>query len=376
MKRDLPIKRLAKIAQLIRDRLVALRATRYGRLNSQLREIVNTLDQMKALDRGIRLCGERGWDRSANRLTHRIDRMLPDQRYTIERVGQTIESCRIEVPSLHDIVAELQAAEQEFGQFNWCRESQCVSVVTEPIELEGVELGEFEIMLELKRLADLDRDVPYRVVALDPNPAAGNDAITHPHVSEDRLCTGDASAAIRAALTGGRIGDLFVLVRSVLTTYNPGSPYIRLEDWDGRQCHDCGCMMDQDDYYVCERCENDFCDECSSYCRQCDASVCHGCLTECPGCNEVYCENCMQSCAECGERFCEGCLETCASCGELFCGECLDHDGMCPGCGESEENQDGEPDQDRVDHDNEAGGPQPIGPEIVRQAQRVGAVPA
>jgi len=378
VKPDLSVKRLVKIAQSIRDRLVALRATRYERIHTQLRDTLGTLDQMKWLDRSIRMCAERGWDRSASRLVYRVERLLPDQRYMIDRIGQTIESCRIEIPPLRDIVAELEAAQQEFGQLNWCSKTGCVSVVTEPIELEGVELGEFEIMLEINRLADMDRDVPYRVVALDPHLAAGNESVTHPHVSDGRLCTGDASAAIRAALTTGRISDLFVLVRSVLTTYNPNSPYIRLEDWDGRPCHDCGCMMDEDDYYICERCEERFCSECSSYCRRCDASMCHGCLSVCAACDDLYCENCFQSCAECGERFCEGCLEGCASCGELLCSGCLDDDGMCPGCAKSQEDQDGDPDdgQDRVDGHSEEKGPEPIGPEIVRQAQRVGAIPA
>ena len=378
MKPDLPVKRLAKLAQLIRGRLLALRTTRYERLHTQLRDTLGILEQVKAFDRNIRVCAERGWDRSANRLTHRVERLLPDQRYMIDRLYQTMESCRTPIPSLRDLVAELQAAEQEFGQLNWCGKTGCVSVVTEPIELEGVELGEFELVLEINRLADLDRDVTYRVVALDPNPAAGNESVSHPHVSDERLCTGDASAAIRAALTTGRIGDLFMLVRSVLTTYNPGSPYVRLEDWDGRPCHDCGCMMDQDEHYTCERCENDFCSECSSYCRRCEASVCQGCLSECPGCSELYCENCLASCAECGERFCEGCLDSCASCGELFCGGCLNDDGTCPECAESQEDEDGNADdgQDRVDSSVEGGGPEPIGPEVIRQAQRVGANPA
>ena len=63
------------------------------------------------------------------------------------------------------------------------------------------------------------------MIALDPHPAALNDAVTHPHVSDERLCTGDAGAAIQAALAAGRVFDFFTLVRSVLVTYNPESPY-------------------------------------------------------------------------------------------------------------------------------------------------------
>ena len=356
MKPDLPVKRLAKIAQLIRDRLLALRTTRYDRLHTQLRDIVGVLDQLTAFGRNIRMCGSRGWERSANRMVHRVERLLPDQRYMIERIGQTIESCRIEIPSLRDLVAELQAAEQEFGQINWCAKTGCVSVVTEPIELEGVELGEFEIMLEINRLADLDRDVPYHVVALDPHPAAGNASVSHPHVSDERLCTGDASAAIHAALAAGRICDLFMLVRAVLTTYNPGSPYVRLEQWHGHACEDCGTVVADEDTYFCHECQNDFCGECASHCHRCEYTTCLGCLQMCSVCEEDVCSSCMTSCPECGRDLCVSCLE----------------ERQCPCLEEMDDDDDPDP----VEVTARGDGPVPIGPEVVRQAEQIGITPA
>ena len=61
----------------------------------------------------------------------------------------------------------------------------------------------------------------YRVVALDPHPAGSDESVTHPHVRDEQLCAGDAAAAIRSALAGGRICDFFLLVRSVLDRIQP-----------------------------------------------------------------------------------------------------------------------------------------------------------
>lgn len=37
---------------------------------------------------------------------------------------------------------------------------------------------------------------------------------------------------------------------------------IRLEEWNGVSCYDCGREMDREDRYTCVECSNDFCDYC------------------------------------------------------------------------------------------------------------------
>ncbi len=41
---------------------------------------------------------------------------------------------------------------------------------------------------------------------------------------------------IRTALEQGRLCDFFSLVRSILNTYSPDSPYVSLYDWCGVAC--------------------------------------------------------------------------------------------------------------------------------------------
>ncbi|MCX6963421.1 MAG: hypothetical protein NTZ08_13390, partial [Verrucomicrobia bacterium] len=73
----------------------------------------------------------------------------------------------------------------------------------------------------------------FDIVALEPNPASGRDEIVHPHVNGRDLCAGDAEGPVHRALDDGRIVEAFLMIRSVLTTYNRRSPYVSLEAWEG-----------------------------------------------------------------------------------------------------------------------------------------------
>src|ERR1700678_3940608 len=100
----------------------------------------------------------------------------------------------------------------------------------------------------------------------------------HPHVQSGALCAGDATSPIASALKEGRLADAFLAVNSVLHNYNPSSPYVAIEDWEGTRCSDCECLVDADRRYFCHGCENRVCDECSRCCEVCDDVYCLNCL--------------------------------------------------------------------------------------------------
>lgn len=221
-------------------------------------------------------------------------------------------------PSLREVLAEVDALYLEFPDVAWNATSHTLSVTTDPITLEDLHLGHFSIELSLKDLARGRRRECFRVIAQSPNPAQSNDAVTHPHVSHERLCEGDAAGPIAAALTEGRLADFFTLVTCVLTTYNAASPYVSLEDWTGHPCHDCGLSISGDDSYGCQGCDHDVCQDCIGSCRVCDDSFCTSCLSDCPECGDPTCEACLRPCSACGTRVCRGCLT----------------EGQCPPCQE------------------------------------------
>ena len=214
-----------------------------------------------------------------------------------------------------DIYRDLLAVEDEFEEINFDRKRRWLSVTTEPIELEGIYLGPFEIRLIWGPTPD--REVPtYRVIARDPHPAESRDNVTHPHVLDEVLCEGDGKHAIRQAFAQGRLLDFFTLVAGVLRNYNPESPFVELAMWYGQSCSDCGTVVSEDESFTCQRCDETVCRECEVCCPGCDDSCCSNCIAACAACDETFCSHCLSRCAHCHASVCSGCLEDerCTNC--------------------------------------------------------------
>jgi len=308
MQRPLTEKLLFRIAGRIHKQFASASTCGIQVLEYQLDQLAIYTERLRAIRRRLQICRERAWNGPVSKLTAEVERLGRELSYAmsgLERAGQDI---RKKPPSLRDIWAELKQARDEFGSLRYDASRENLTVVTEPVELEEVYLGPFEIRLDILSLTD-PRHTPYWVEALDPHPAACNAAVTHPHVSEERLCPGDAGAAIRQALSAGRICDVFTLIRAVLMTYNSGSPYVSLDNWFGMACYECGYVMSDDDVRWCEICGRDYCSECASYCHQCDDTTCLGCLRTCPVCEEPTCTSCMTACPDCGRDLCGLCLD-------------------------------------------------------------------
>jgi len=215
-----------------------------------------------------------------------------------------------------DIFRDLTAVSVEFNHFKFEPVGMLLSIVTEPVELEGTWLGCFRISLDVSTLSRSER-AHYDVVALDPYPASSDEEVVHPHVQSQRLCEGDAQSAIRLALCQGRLFDFFQLVDNVLRTYNSESAYVTLDDWGDLTCCDCGHLTISDDCCECSACEDRVCDGCWCCCTDCDQRHCSACNVDCSGCLDDVCKSCVNSCTECSENFCSSCLpenQRCNSC--------------------------------------------------------------
>lgn len=253
------LKIVNKIAGRIRDTLLSLQTQKYFEAHSQLSQYN---DKLKEITKESTLIGKalsNQWFASAETCTNRIDRLLADVSYSIQKIKQFTAKESIKIPALKAIFDALNQLQDEFARIEFGNDEDSISVITEPIELEGIYLGPFEIKLHLDKLSELYKDSPYYCIALDPNPSATNEEVTHPHVSNEKLCEGDGHAAITAALEQGRLVDFFTMVKSILNTYNPDSPYISADEWEGAACYDCGYVVSGEDCYYCYRCENNYC---------------------------------------------------------------------------------------------------------------------
>jgi len=330
------IKNLARMANRIREGLMQLKQSRYVELNRQLTNLTSQLQRLTTESRKMGASVSRGWFSAAQRCCKNVNNLLGEVVYSLPRIRPLAEKPQKEIPKLMLLIDELDGLQKEFGDIEFDASRNTISVVTEPITLEDIYLGPFKIQLEINKLDQLYYSSPYLVIALEPNPAATDDGVTHPHVNSEKLCEGDGSAAIRTALEKGRICDFFTIVRSILNTYSPDSPYVSLDNWDGTTCYDCGYTMNSENSYFCQYCENDYCAECSTYCRHCEETVCLGCSGQCTYCEEMLCRNCVSGCEECDEMFCPSCLE----------------DDVCPNCKEEQENENEQPETEIKESEN------------------------
>ncbi len=333
-------KELMHVAYLVQEALWALRKSRYLECTRQLSLFTGSLHEIAHGSRKMALALSREWFAASEECCKSIVRHLGQIPYSVSKLESLLDRRQKDVPNLSTILEELKAVQAEFDDVAFSPDESALCVVTEPITLEDVYLGRFRVLLALDRFGELYHKVPYYVVAIDPHPAAKDEAITHPHVSNEMLCEGDGAAAIRAALEEGRLSDFFSLVRSILTTYNPDSPYISLADWDGVACYDCGYIMDDESSYYCSHCDNPTCDQCSRVCTDCGEVVCGECACRCEICDRSLCPRCAKTkCSECESVCCESCIS----------------DGLCPECKEERDNDE---EQETTDEQGKTDEPQ------------------
>jgi hypothetical protein len=312
-----PPARLARIAGMIRQQLQVMQTGRLAKITGQTDLIVDGLDRIVKFRSAQAKAAARNWHATARRMVRQTAIALRDLPRYITDAQRGIQASQVAVPPLRDLYGEITQLRQEFDGISCnCKDSH-LAVTTEAIELHGVYLGEFEIVLDINRLSRECGSDTFLVRALDPHPAASNRGVTHPHVSDEQICPGDASAAIRAALCNGRVCDAFMMMRSVLLVYNSGSPHVSLDSWGGTPCYECGYTVSETDVYWCEACEENFCEECSDHCHQCSKTICKGCSDTCPVCEETACRSCMTICPDCSEPICLNCQKD---------GECPCHD--------------------------------------------------
>jgi hypothetical protein len=284
--------------------------------------------QCRSLIRQIDLCDARNWAHAAGLLKDRLERAL-------ERCSDRLQEIRRQasgfgrlapLQSVREIFSDLAALSAEFEGVVIDASNQTLSVTTEPIVLEDIDLGPFEIRLHWDRIGERR---PYEVVARRPNPAGESSDTTHPHIKGDQLCEGDGQVALAQALRTGRLLDFFQIVNRILDTYNSASAYVSLSQWDGSPCADCGAVVCEDDRFTCEECHDPICSDCMSSCVRCDAICCHSCSDCCRACEESICSRCRRPCSQCQRLLCCSCISeggNCEECQENHDAESFDED--------------------------------------------------
>ena len=312
-------KDLIKLSDFVLDALCELKKARLRKIQSGFEDFCSRCGQITKDSHLFYAAVGKSWLSSAEKIKTKLSRNISDFSYHFQKFKETVNIGETKLPKLADLFTELLQIEQEHGQLSYDLKERTVSIVTDPVTMEDIPLGPFEIKLFIDEINKLYTESSYRIIALNPNPAGSDSEVTHPHVSHEKLCEGDGYVSIRRAVEQGRLCDFFTIVANILQTYNPDSPYVSLDDWEGISCYDCGYTISGDDCYFCEDCEHDYCSSCSTYCNICDTTICVSCSFECPECEKHVCQRCTVVCTKCEETFCKDCVTE-----EGLCKECED----------------------------------------------------
>ena len=173
-----------RLASRIHDLIVQRHQHSGGRLLYALERLTGRLEPLARCRRQITLARERDWRHAQAQLITELEgllRALPgDTQYVQQAVPKPVH-----ILSMADIAQEFDQIDDEFG--GWTYEAPGIlTVVTQPITLEEIRLGTFEIRLNLTHLGTHRSSAPYELAARDPHPAACNEAVIHPHVRDGR----------------------------------------------------------------------------------------------------------------------------------------------------------------------------------------------
>lgn len=311
-----------------------------GRLQQPLlaHMIESHLREIKACEYRLHLARRHGWHLAAAELQamallnyRRLRILLQDRE----------DDARLDPPrqiGWRDLYSDLMQLQEEFAQvtINW--QEGILAVHTDPIVLHGIALGPFAIQFRWRLWPKHEEVSCWTIVALEAHASNVNPAVTHPHVSGEELCAGDAAIPMMKALREGRLAEALLLIRAVLSQYNSGSAYVRLEEWSGIGCHDCGNAVTEDIWTHCDGCNHYFCSNCAGSCSCCDIARCLGCLSSCARCEEACCSGCQVTSSVSDKSYCRHCLEECAICGERMAPDEIDEEsGLCSHCQESDQ---------------------------------------
>jgi hypothetical protein len=216
--------------------------------------------------------------------------------------------------------------------------SGIITQVTDPIEIDGIVLGRFEIRLGLHGIATAGHNC-FSAVALTPNPAKKDESVTHPNVKDEIICFGsDGGGKVGQALKEGRLLSAFMTANALLNT-GEGDPHVHIEEWGGESEYDTYCEICDDrfdrenDGSHCERCDQYVCDTHSAYCEGgCEVSCCTNCITDAHYIWEHrgttsqstagYCNECAATCDGCGERWSKEDIKEYPETSESLCPVC------------------------------------------------------
>jgi len=172
-----------KPANMLLEALCELKKAKFQHIQGKLEEFSYKCSEAAKDSHIFYAAVDKGWFGAAEKIKTRVNRNLCDFSYHLQQFKNLADSDETKLPKLAVIFADLIQIEDEFGELNFDFEAKTISVTTDPITLEDISFGSFEIRLFVDQMSKLYGESPYKIIALEPNPAATDSSVTHPHVS-------------------------------------------------------------------------------------------------------------------------------------------------------------------------------------------------
>jgi len=180
---------LLKLALRLQDRCGIADQGHERRFDSLAQAVIYHANQLSRQMELGRHASRHNWPAALARVRQKQADLLCHLRYLLSESSASIQPPQAaRTPSLREWHEELLAINREFDVVNM--DQNAVTVTTDPVELEGIDLGPFRIELDLDGLTQRAEASSFAIIALEPNPAGGADDVTHPHVRDESLCAG------------------------------------------------------------------------------------------------------------------------------------------------------------------------------------------
>jgi hypothetical protein len=259
-------------------------------------------------------------------------------------------------PTLKNLVADLLAIHTSYGPFDidWTNKTITV-LVAKDVVLDGAQMGDYQVVLfwgEWARLLGSGQVCSGEAVLMaaptENTKYAFSDDFTsksryfHPHVNPadhrlnpayGHICFGSAhTATIKACLSRGDLMTSLDIVKAVFNSYNPGSPYRKIDYWKPiTPCGNCRGTRNVAPSPLAGCSHGRLCSGCRTTCNSCGNELCKRCFPACGACGVHRCARCvpateMTSCARCDRVLCPGCDKACRTCHKSYCRPCLARD--------------------------------------------------
>lgn len=166
-------------------------------------------------------------------------------------------------------------------------------------------------------MVNTDTRLPYWLISEERPGPEFRSGYCHPHVKDGLPCMGELANHYKTALNSGRLMDSLDFLEDALGTYNGGSPYFRIEEFNGQTCR-CGNVVRRLEPAYSPAGSVRLCVRCRRICRTCGNNTdihqesCGYCNWPCPTCGtathvshrrilggETGCRNCFRSCPGC-----------------------------------------------------------------------------